>query len=74
MAKQGEKMTTEVIVKAHCAKDKEVLIRIENDPGDKTGFHNHVVQDGETWSCVVYDYKSVRVYEQTKTYHGENGE
>ena len=60
-------MTTEVIVKAHCAANKEVHIRIENDPGSPPHFFSKILQDGETWQGVVYESKSIKVYEQSKT-------
>lgn len=55
-------MTTTVIVKAHCAKEKEVVIAIGNE---KTG-ENIRIQDGEEWSGVIYDDRSVYVKEKLK--------
>ena len=36
-------MTTEVIVKAHCPANKEVHIRIENDPGAPPHFFSKIL-------------------------------
>ena len=49
-------MTTEVIIKAHCASNKQVRISIDVV----------IIQDGETHSLSVYDSKSVTVFEQLK--------
>lgn len=55
-------MTTTVIVEAHCSKEKEVQIIIDN--GD-TG-NTEVIQNGETWRGAVYDLKSIKVQEVKK--------
>lgn len=55
-------MTTTVKVFAHCAKDKHVVIKI--GAGGLTG--EHVIQDGEVFEDVVYDDKSISVYEEKK--------
>lgn len=55
-------MTTTVIVKAHCAKEKEVLInRFDEFTGEQI-----VIQDGQEWSGVVYDDKTISVTERLK--------
>lgn len=55
-------MTTTVIVKAHCAKEKEVVIAIDNGSTGET----IRIQDGEEWSGVVYDERFIHVSEQLK--------
>ena len=62
-------MTTTVIVQAHCAKDKEVFIKIEQKHAEGTvhSEENVTIQDGETWSGVVYDSKAVTVGERVKS-------
>lgn len=55
-------MTTTVIVKAHCASDKEVYVTM-NDNGVMSA---DVLQDGETIEKVVYDNKSITVQEINK--------
>lgn len=56
-------MTTTVIVKAHCASDKEVVIdRTRNGEPDA----QFTLQDGEEHSLVVYDDLAVSVREVLK--------
>jgi hypothetical protein len=55
-------MTTTVTVEAHCSKEKEVRIAVDNGNTGET----IVIQDGEKWSGVVYDLKKVTVQEVNK--------
>lgn len=62
-------MTTTVIVKAHCAPEKEVHIDVIGDPcAPKFEPFKVVLQDGETHELVVYDNKAVTVSEAIKKY------
>lgn len=55
-------MTSRLVVIAHCASDKEVVIAVtDNLAGDM-----HTLQDGETKELYVYDARAVTVYERTK--------
>lgn len=53
-------MTTTVTIKAHCAKNKQVSVIISK--GDSV-VENHLIQDGEERSYVVYDDRRIAVYE-----------
>lgn len=54
-------MTTSVIVKVHCAAEKEVVIRtIGNNTKDV------VINDGDVHEVVVYDNLQVQVEERFK--------
>lgn len=55
-------MTTTVIIKAHCARDKEVHVTL-NDNGVLS---EDILQDGETIEKVVYDNRTVTVKEVIK--------
>lgn len=65
-------MTTEVIVKAHCTSDKEVVFGTTTVPiGDVTYIDFDlsditILQNGEQGSKVVYDNKVAVVLERTK--------
>ncbi len=62
-------MTTTVIVKAHCAADKEVRIyRASKFTGEPC-----VIQDGETHEAVVYDDIVITVREVEKGKVGSAG-
>jgi hypothetical protein len=55
-------MTTTVTVKAHCAKEKEVVIyKSTTNTGETI-----VIQDGESWEGVVYDDGNISVREVVK--------
>lgn len=56
-------MTTNVIVNAHCANDKEVKIRI-TDTGELA--KEITLQDGESIEQVVYDDLVISVWEEEK--------
>ncbi len=53
-------MTSTVIVKAHCSKNKRVEVQTDSGNGIFIGKY---LQDGEVWEGVVYDEKSIRVTE-----------
>ena len=56
-------MTTNVVVNAHCASDKEVVVKItEPNVTDET----IVLQDGETLERVVYGDRLITVKEVMK--------
>lgn len=52
-------MTTKIVVHAHCATNKEVLITLN-------GGTEAVIQDGETYDLHVYDEREVSVRERLK--------
>lgn len=55
-------MTTTVIVKAHCANNKEVHVTL-NDNGVLS---EDILQDGETIEKVVYENREIKVKEVIK--------
>lgn len=55
-------MTTNVIVNAHCAIDKEVVVKISGVTTEEI----IVLQDGEQLERVVYGEKSITVKEEIK--------
>lgn len=52
-------MTTTVIVKAHCAKEKEVHVSVN-------GTVERVIHDGETTEIYAYDDREIQVREVVK--------
>ena len=58
-------MTTTVIVHAHCASDKEVIIEMDDIESGET-LKSQTLQDGETWQDVVFDNRIVSVSEHKK--------
>jgi len=63
---KGNIMTTTVIVQAHCASDKEVIVTIEGlNDGDGNDTVK-VLQDGETYQNVVFDDRVISICEQYK--------
>lgn len=58
-------MTTTVIIKAHCAPEKEVRVSIsDNVTGDS--YEEFSLQDGETAERTVYDAREISVMEVVK--------
>lgn len=58
-------MTTTVIVKAHCANNKEVQVKI-TDIATGTEVDSFTLQDGEQADRVVYDDRELTVKEVLK--------
>jgi hypothetical protein len=59
-------MTTTVIVQAHCATDKEVIVLVEGLNDGEGNDTTVVLQDGQTWQGVVFDDRVISVCEQYK--------
>lgn len=57
-------MTTTVIIKAHCASTKQVLVQIE-ETGAPSG-ESFFLQDGEIAERYVYDARVISVREEMK--------
>lgn len=56
-------MTTTVNIQAHCASNKEVHVTVVDNGINNEDF---VLQNGETASRVVYDGRSITVFEMEK--------
>jgi hypothetical protein len=58
-------MTSSVKVAAHCANNKEVVVRVFNT---ETGvaIEEHVLQDGEATEIMIYDARAVTSNERVK--------
>ena len=74
-------MTTTVIIKAHCAKDKEVCVEI-TEPGHYGGDYSQTtMEDGEEKEYTIWgdqhsgeSYKSIHIYERLKLFaNARNG-
>ena len=57
-------MTTTVIIQAHCASEKQVLVSIED--GAPPQGESFFLQDGETAERYVYDARVISVREELK--------
>jgi|GEM_PF-1681611 len=58
-------MTTQIIVKAHCADDKEVKVTVKDPPRDFE--ETFILQDGEEKDDLyAYDDREIVVREQPK--------
>ena len=57
-------MTTTVIIKAHCASEKQVLVCIED--GAPPRGESFFLQDGEIAERYVYDARVISVLEELK--------
>lgn len=58
-------MTTQVIIKAHCASNKEVLVTIKNASAGY-GAEAFTMQDGEVQEKYVYDEREIIIKEVLK--------
>ena len=60
-------MTTTVIIKAHCAENKEVKVAIKDDSsGMWADVENFTLQDGEIAERCVYEGREISVREVLK--------
>jgi hypothetical protein len=59
-------MTTTVIIQAHCASTKEVVVELVNDDYPEMPYEVFSLQDGETAQRVVYDNRQITVREVPK--------
>ena len=55
-------MTSSVLVTAHCASNKEVVVELDSN----TGYNCELLQNGEKREYTVYDSKTISVYEREK--------
>lgn len=59
-------MTSIVIIKAHCGKDKEVQVSITDPTMNQSLIEQFTVQDGDVAERVVFDSRVVSVCEVRK--------
>jgi O-glycosyl hydrolase len=58
-------MTSQVKVSAHCATNKEVVIKVFNVANDSL-IEEFVLQDGESREVLIYDDRAVATHERVK--------
>jgi len=58
-------MTSQVKVDAHCADNKEVVVKVFNVANDSL-IEEFVLQNGESREVLIYDDRAVATYERLK--------
>lgn len=58
-------MTSQVKVDAHCADNKEVVVKVFNVATDKA-IEEFTLQNGESRQVLIYDDRAVASYERLK--------
>lgn len=58
-------MTSQVKVSAHCADNKEVVVRVFNVATDQ-GIEEFTLQNGESREVLIYDDRAVATHERVK--------